>query len=52
MTSKSVVNTSSKPAEAGSNFRNMSTREKLSFVGKSLLFVLTMGFVFPTLWVD
>ena len=52
MKSKPTVNTSPKPAEAQGNFRDMSSGEKLRFVAKSLLFVLTMGFVFPTLWVD
>jgi hypothetical protein len=33
-------------------FTNMSFKEKLVFLGKALVFFISGGFVFPTLWVD
>jgi hypothetical protein len=33
-------------------FKQMSGHEKLVFAGKALLFLVSGGFVFPTLWTD
>jgi hypothetical protein len=33
-------------------FSDMSSSEKLGFLGKALIFFLSGGFVFPTMWVD
>jgi hypothetical protein len=33
-------------------FKQMSVREKLAFIGKALVFFISGGFIFPTLWVD
>jgi hypothetical protein len=33
-------------------FKDMSSSEKLVFIGKALIFFISGGFVFPTLWVD
>ena len=30
----------------------MSASEKLAFIGKALVFFISGGFIFPTLWVD
>jgi hypothetical protein len=30
----------------------MDGREKLRFIGKALVFFVSGGFVFPTLWID
>ena len=41
--------------ESGLNdrrFTDMSPREKLVFVGKALVFFISGGFVYPTIWVD
>ena len=39
-------------ALAETKFRNMSSTQKLQFAGKVVLFVITFGFVFPTLLTD
>jgi hypothetical protein len=52
MKSKTLANTNVSASEGQKRFRDMASQEKLRFIGKSVLFVLTMGFVFPTLWVD
>jgi hypothetical protein len=33
-------------------FRDMSSREKLVFVGKATIFFVSGGFIYPTLWID
>ena len=33
-------------------FRDMSSSEKLVFVGKAAIFFLSGGFIYPTLWID
>jgi len=33
-------------------FADMAFSEKLKFIGKALVFFVSGGFVFPTLWVD
>jgi hypothetical protein len=33
-------------------FADMDFSEKLRFIGKALVFFVSGGFVFPTLWVD
>ena len=33
-------------------FRDMTSGEKLAFIGKACLFFISGGFVYPTLWVD
>ena len=46
-----TVNTSTPPA-TGKKFANMSAGEKVVFIGKSFVFLLTAGFAFPTIWSD
>ena len=36
----------------GKKYKTMSFGEKLVFIGKSIVFVLTSGFAFPTIWTD
>lgn len=33
-------------------FSEMSFKAKLGFLGKAIVFFLSGGFIFPTLWVD
>jgi hypothetical protein len=33
-------------------FVDMNSKEKLAFIGKAMVFFLTGGFVYPTMWVD
>lgn len=33
-------------------YRDMSSHEKLVFVGKAAIFFLSGGFIYPTLWID
>ena len=33
-------------------FKDLSLAGKLVFVGKALIFLVSGGFIFPTLWVD
>jgi len=33
-------------------FRDMSGREKATFLGKALVFFASGGFIFPTIWID
>ena len=33
-------------------FKDMSFNEKLVFIGKALVFLVSGGFIFPTLWID
>jgi hypothetical protein len=33
-----------------SKFIDMTAGEKVVFLGKSLVFILTFGFAFPTIW--
>ena len=33
-------------------YRDMTSQEKASFVGKALIFFLSGGFIYPTLWID
>jgi hypothetical protein len=33
-------------------FKQMNVSEKLAFIGKALVFFISGGFIFPTLWVD
>ena len=33
-------------------FKQMAPGEKLIFVGKALVFLVSGGFIYPTLWVD
>ncbi|MGZ8198194.1 MAG: hypothetical protein ACXW2I_16070 [Burkholderiales bacterium] len=33
-------------------FVDMSARQKLHFLGKALVFFISGGFVFPTMWID
>jgi hypothetical protein len=33
-------------------YRDMSSREKLVFIGKALVFFISGGFIYPTLWID
>ncbi|MGZ5125401.1 MAG: hypothetical protein ACXWCP_16560 [Burkholderiales bacterium] len=33
-------------------FKQMRVSEKLAFIGKALVFFISGGFIFPTLWVD
>jgi hypothetical protein len=33
-------------------FIDMTPREKVRFVGKALVFFVSGGFVFPTMWID
>lgn len=33
-------------------FKTMSGSEKLVFIGKAFVFIITGGFVYPTIWVD
>lgn len=33
-------------------FNQLSSREKMSFVGKVCIFVITFGFAFPTIFMD
>jgi len=34
------------------HFSAMTSNEKLSFIGKALVFFVSGGFIFPTMWVD
>ena len=36
----------------GKKFKVMTIGEKLVFIGKSIIFVLTSGFAFPRIWTD
>lgn len=38
--------------EIGKRFNTMTSREKISFIGKAFVFFLSGGFVYPTIWVD
>ena len=42
----------SKPVEPPKKFRDMTGRQKVRFVGKVMVFVISFGFIFPTLLVD
>ena len=33
-------------------FADMTSRERLVFIGKAFLFLISGGFIFPTIWVD
>jgi hypothetical protein len=33
-------------------FRDLTSDQKLAFVGKAFVFFITGGFVYPTMWVD
>jgi hypothetical protein len=33
-------------------FRDMSGREKVKFLSKALVFLVSGGFIFPTIWID
>ncbi|HEY0337377.1 MAG TPA: hypothetical protein VGC70_08560 [Burkholderiales bacterium] len=33
-------------------FKDMNMSEKAAFIGKALIFFISGGFIFPTLWVD
>ena len=33
-------------------FKDMSFNEKLVFLGKAMVFLVSGGFIFPTLWID
>jgi hypothetical protein len=36
----------------GTKFKDMSAGQKLVFIGKSFIFIITSGFAFPTIWSD
>jgi hypothetical protein len=40
------------PSQPDKRFTEMSSREKVTFLGKALLFFASGGFVFPTMWID
>jgi hypothetical protein len=33
-------------------FKDMSRRERVKFLGKALVFFVSGGFIFPTIWID
>ena len=33
-------------------YRDMSSREKLVFIGKAAVFFISGGFIYPTIWID
>jgi len=33
-------------------YRDMSSQEKVSFIGKACIFFLSGGFIYPTIWID
>ena len=33
-------------------FRDMSSQEKIAFIGKAFIFFVSGGFIYPTLWID
>ena len=33
-------------------FVDMTSRERLTFIGKAFVFIISGGFIFPTIWVD
>ena len=33
-------------------FRDMTGGEKAAFIGKALIFLVSGGFIYPTLWID
>ena len=33
-------------------YRDMSSHQKLVFLGKAAVFFISGGFIFPTLWID
>ena len=37
---------------SGKSFRQLTWREKLLFIGKAAVFVVSGGFVFATMWTD
>jgi hypothetical protein len=41
-----------KPTNADKRFVDMDTSEKMRFIGKALVFFVSGGFLFPTLWID
>ena len=38
--------------EPSKTFAQLTLSDKLKFIGKAVLFFVSGGFVFPTLWVD
>lgn len=44
--------TSDQNPEIGKRFSTMTSREKISFIGKAFVFFLSGGFVYPTIWTD
>jgi hypothetical protein len=48
--SEAPTNVSVPPS--GKKFKDMTGGEKLAFIGKSIIFVLTSGFAFPRIWSD
>jgi len=49
--SKSGAGAPSK-ADAETRFRDMTLSQKLGFVGKACLFLVTFGFAFPNIFLD
>ena len=39
-------------APRGQKFKDMSAGQKVVFIGKSFIFIITSGFAFPTIWSD
>jgi hypothetical protein len=37
---------------SGKTFRELAFSQKLRFIGKSIIFFASGGFVFPTMWID
>jgi hypothetical protein len=37
---------------SGKSFRDLTLKEKLKFTAKALVFLVSGGFVFPTMWID
>ena len=44
--------TRAKTFHSGKRFGELTFLQKLRFVGKSLVFFTSGGFIFPTMWVD
>jgi hypothetical protein len=49
-----MIMNETKPADALNDrrFVDMTFNERLAFLGKALVFFISGGFIFPTIWVD
>jgi hypothetical protein len=48
----SEYETNTSVTSTGKKFKDMSFGEKLVFIGKSFIFIISSGFAFPRIWTD